>query len=97
MKASHIVIFAIAAAAFGRWTHNKPAASVQLVVQATFVVLIVAFMDQGETETVAKGLAWLFLAAVMLGKDSPITGVTAASFTKASPVKTAPVNPSRTV
>lgn len=92
MKASTIVIFAIGAAALGRWTHNKPTASVALVVQAIFVVLIISFMDQGKTEPVAKGLAWLVLAAVLLGKNTPITGLTAASFTgKAKTTTAAPV------
>lgn len=75
MKASTIMMFAIGASVFGRWTHNEPTASVKTVVEAIFAVLVIAFLDQGETEPVAKGLAWLLLASVLLGNKSPITGL----------------------
>jgi predicted branched-subunit amino acid permease len=90
------MIFGIAAAAFGRWTHDKPAASVKLVVEATFAVLLIAFMDQGESEPVAKGLAYLFLAAVLLGADSPISGLTSANFTKTAGAPTTTTSSSTT-
>ena len=44
-------------------------------------------LDQGRTEPIAQGLAWIFLAAVCLSDNSPITGlakVTGVSTTTAS-------------
>lgn len=100
MKASTIMFFAIGASVFGRWTHNEPTASAKTVVQAVFAVLVIAFLDQGETEPVAKGLAWLVLASVLLGNKSPITGLAnlggAKTKTAAAP-KAAPTSTVRSV
>lgn len=73
MRASTIMLVAVVSAVIGRWAHNKKAADGKTVVEATFAVLVIAFLDQGKTEPIAKGFAWLFLAAVLLGKDSPIS------------------------
>lgn len=75
MKASTVMFAAIGALVIGRWAHNKKAADPQMVIEGLFAVLVIAFLDQGKTEPIAKGFAWLFLAAVLLGKDSPVTVV----------------------
>jgi hypothetical protein len=69
------MIVAIMAAVIGRWSHNQPTASVKVVVEAAFAVLVIALLDQGRTEAIAKGFAWLFLAAVLLSNNSPLTGI----------------------
>lgn len=76
MRASTVMLTAVVAAVIGRWAHNKKAADPKTIVEAVFAVLVIAFLDQGKTEPIARGFAWLFLAAVMLGKDSPITVLT---------------------
>ena len=40
-----------------------------------FVVIVIAAMDAGRTEEIAKGMAWLILAVVALGPDSPLTAL----------------------
>lgn len=75
MNASTVMIIAVFAAVIGRWAHNQPTASVKTVVEAAFAILVIAMLDQGPTEAVAKGFAWLFLMAVLLSTNSPITGL----------------------
>lgn len=73
MTASEIMVVAIGAALVGRWANQQstPVGPKQ-VIEAVFAVLFVAFLDQGKTEPIAKGFAWLFLAAVLLSKYSPL-------------------------
>jgi hypothetical protein len=44
-----------------RWTRNEPALTLPAVLGGAFAILIIALLDQGRTEEVAKGFAWLFL------------------------------------
>lgn len=75
MSASTVMFVAVIAAAVGRWSHNQPTASVKTVVEAAFAIIVIALLDQGKTEPIAKGFAWLFLAAVLLSNNSPLTGL----------------------
>lgn len=75
MNASTVMIVAVLAAVIGRWAHNKPTASVKTVVEAAFAILVIAMLDQGKSEPIAKGFAWLFLMAVLLSDNSPVTGI----------------------
>jgi len=75
MRASTVMISSVALAVIGRWAHNKKTADIKAVVEVTFAIMFIAFLDQGKTEPIAKGFAWLFFAAVLLGSDSPITGI----------------------
>lgn len=59
----------------GKWAHNKPAVTLKTVAASVFLVLVIGFMDQGATEKIAKGLAWLILASAVLSNDSPVTPV----------------------
>lgn len=86
------MLLAVSAAVVGRWAHGEPTASVKAVVEAMFAVLVVAFLDQGQTEGIAKGFAWLFLAAVLLSSKSPITGLTKATSGKPA-AGTGPTHP----
>lgn len=81
MRASSIMIFAVAAALIGRWSHNKPTASAKAVIETVFAIIVIALLDQGQTEGIAKGFAWLFLSAVLLGNNSPLTGLAKATGT----------------
>jgi hypothetical protein len=75
MSASTVMIVAIMAAAVGRWAHNQSTGSVKTVVEGAFAVVVIALLDQGKTEPVAKGFAWIFFAAVLLSNNSPLTGI----------------------
>lgn len=58
----------------GRWAHQQKVTA-GTAVRATFAILVIAALDTGKTEPVAKGLASLFLAAVLLGKNSPLNAI----------------------
>ena len=74
MKASTIMIVAVSLAVIGNWANNKKFSPAGIV-EGIFAVLVIAFLDQGSTEPVAKGFAWIFLVAVLLGSNSPINGL----------------------
>lgn len=46
-----------------RWATNKPAITAQAAVGGLFAIAVIALLDQGRTEEIAKGFAWLFLVA----------------------------------
>jgi hypothetical protein len=62
MRASTIMLVAVLLYVVHRWAANKKAVDPKTVVEACFALLVIALLDQGETEPVAKGFAWLFLA-----------------------------------
>lgn len=67
----------------GRWAHNRPTIpSVGGVVQIVFAVVVIAALDQGATQQVARGFAWLFLAGILLSNNSPLTGIAKATAKK---------------
>jgi hypothetical protein len=75
MSASTVMVIAMLAAVIGRWSHNQPTASVKTIVESAFAIVVIAMLDQGRTEAIAKGFAWLFLMAVLLSTNSPVTGL----------------------
>lgn len=64
------MLVAIIAKLIGRWAHDENTISVGMIVGAIFVVVVVGMMDSGATEEIAKGIAWLILASVLLANDS---------------------------
>lgn len=75
MSASTVMIVAVMAAVIGRWAHNQPLGGAKAAVESAFAVLVIAMLDNGQTEDVAKGFAWIFLVAVLLSDNSPLTGI----------------------
>ena len=61
MRATTIMLVAVVLFLVHRWATNQKTVSPQIGVQAAFAVLVIALLDQGETEPVARGFAWLFL------------------------------------
>ena len=45
-----------------RWEKNEPAVTLDGVLGGLFVIFVIALLDQGKTEQIAKGFAWLFFA-----------------------------------
>ncbi len=74
MRASIIMLVAFGVGIIGRWAHNQKVTG-GTVIRAVFAILVIAALDTGKTEPVAKGLASLFLAAVLLGKNSPLNAI----------------------
>ena len=76
MSATKIMGVAILAGVIGRWANNKKALpDASGVLQVTAALILISLLDTGKTEPVAKGLAWLFFAAVLLSDSSPLTGL----------------------
>jgi hypothetical protein len=88
MSAVTVMLIAWGALIIGHWSHNKPAVNVKQVIEMTFALLLIAILEGiGETEPIAKGFAWLFLAAVLLRSDSVLTGLAKATGTGTGPAK----------
>lgn len=76
MSATTVMAVAIVGGIVGRWAHNRPAVpSAASVVKIMFAVVVIAALDTGRTQDVARGFAWLFLAGVLLSASSPLTGI----------------------
>lgn len=68
------MLAAFGIAILGRFAHNQSIGA-GTVVRALFAILVIAALDQGQTEPLAKGFASLFLVAVLLGKNSPLSAI----------------------
>lgn len=76
MTASSMMLVAIAAGVVGRWSHNENAVpSAKAVIEVLFALVLISAMDTGRTQPIARGFALLFLAAVLLSDNSPLTGL----------------------
>ena len=62
MRATTIMFLAAFLYVVHRWATNKKAVDPHIIVEAVFAILVIALLDQGKTEPVARGFAWLFLA-----------------------------------
>lgn len=79
MRASTFMLVAFGALILGHWANNKPTWNVKMVIEMAFALVVISLLDQGKTEPIARGFALLFLAAVLLGKNSPLTGIAKAA------------------
>jgi hypothetical protein len=61
MRASVIMAVAVFLYIIARWTRNQPAVTLASVLSGIFAIVVIALLDQGRTEEIAKGFAWLFL------------------------------------
>lgn len=84
--ATVILFIALITGVAGRWAHGKSLPSGKGLLQIVFALIVITAMDRGETRPIARGFAWLFLAVVLLGPDSPITALVGTS----TPAKPAP-------
>ena len=75
MRAAYVAALAFLLLIAGRWAHSKPAFTVATVAGSVFIIAVIAALDGGRTESIAKGLAWILLAVVALNKDSPVTAI----------------------
>jgi len=79
MTASMVMALAILLYIIARWAHNKPAVTLPGVVSGLFAVFIIALLDHGRTEQVAKGFAWLFFIVAAYNAIPPLTKAAAGS------------------
>ena len=82
MRASTLMLVAIVLYLVHRWATNQKTVTPQIAVQAAFAVLVIALLDQGETEPVAKGFAWLF---VVVAAYTALPSIAKASSTSSNP------------
>lgn len=76
MSATTIMIVAFGALILGHWANNEPTVNSKIIIEITFAILFIAFLDSNtNTQPIAQGLAWLFLAATLLGNKSILTGL----------------------
>lgn len=77
MSATTVMLIAWAALVLGHWSHNQKAVpSAKQVIEIVFAILVIAFLEANpSSQPVARGFAWLFLAAVLLRSDSILTGL----------------------
>jgi hypothetical protein len=73
MTASMVMALAILLYIIARWAHNKTAVTIGGVVSGLFAIFIIALLDQGKTEPVAKGFAWLFFIVAAYSAIPPLT------------------------
>ena len=66
MSASEIMALAIVAYVVHRWATNKTAIDARTVVEGIFAVVVIGMLDQGQTEPIAKGFAWLFFVVAVM-------------------------------
>lgn len=76
MNATTVMAIALVSGLVGRWAHNKKTMPSAIgTVEIAFAVIVISALDQGNTQQVARGFAWLFLAGILLSNNSPLTGI----------------------
>lgn len=60
MRASVVMAIAVILYIIARWTRNEPAVTLASVLGGAFAIFVIALLDHGRTEEIAKGFAWLF-------------------------------------
>jgi hypothetical protein len=60
MRASVVMALAVILYVLARWEKNEPAVTLDGVLGGLFAIFVIAMLDQGKTEPIAKGFAWLF-------------------------------------
>lgn len=83
--ATVILFLALLAGITGRWAHGKSLPTGTGLLQIVFALIVITVLDRGETRPIARGFAYLFLAVVLLGPDSPITALVQSTTPKPTP------------
>lgn len=73
MSASTVMAIAVLMYVIARWAHNKTAVTITGVVSGLFVIVVIALLDHGKTESIAKGFAWLFFIVAAYNAIPPLT------------------------
>lgn len=88
MSATTIMLIAFGALILGHWANSEPTLSVKTLVEMLFAILLIAFLEGiPSLAGIASGLAWLFLAAVLLSNKSILTGLAKTTGTGTAPPK----------
>lgn len=60
MRASVIMALGVIMYVLARWERDEPAVTLEGVLGGLFAIFVIALLDQGRTEQIARGFAWLF-------------------------------------
>jgi hypothetical protein len=74
MRASVVMFLAVLLYIVHRWATNQPAVTLPIVLSGLFVIFVIALLDQGRTEPVARGFAWLFFVVAAYNAIPAFTG-----------------------
>jgi hypothetical protein len=96
MTATMVMALAILLYIITRWSRNEPAVTLTGVISGLFAVFIIALLDQGRTEQVARGFAWLFFIAAAYNAIPPLAAAAVPAARKATSTAAATVKPSST-
>jgi hypothetical protein len=66
MSATDVFLLGVGFYAAGRLASGQHPFNVQTVIGGVFVAIVIAVADQGKTEAIAKGFAWLFFTVALL-------------------------------
>lgn len=83
MRASVVMFLAVLLYIVHRWATNQPAVTLPIVLSGLFVIFVIALLDQGRTEPVARGFAWLFFIVAAYNAIPALTGATKSAKTAA--------------
>jgi hypothetical protein len=84
MSATTMMLIAWGALILGHWANNEPSVDVKQIAEMVAAILLITFLSENaQLEPIAKGLALLFLVAVLLGPKSIITGLSKIGSAKA--------------
>ena len=83
MRASVVMALAVLLFIIHRWAKNEPAVTLPIVLSGVFAIFVIALLDNGKAEPVARGFAWLFFAAAAYNAIPAFTGAIS-SATKAA-------------
>ncbi len=88
MRASYLMALAVVLYVIKRWAAGETAIDARAVVGGVFAIVVIASLDEGKTEEIAKGFAWLFLIVAAYGAIQPIANAAQAKKTGKTPAKT---------
>lgn len=75
MRATTIMLVGVGVLVLTHWANNERTVSTKMIIELAFALLVIALLDQGQTEQIATGFAWLFLVAVLLSNKSILTAL----------------------
>lgn len=75
MKASVVMFLAVLLYIVHRWATNQSAVTLPTVLAGIFVIFVIALLDQGRTEKLARGFAWLFFLVAAYNAIPAFTGL----------------------
>lgn len=75
MRATTIMLLGTGILILTHWANNEPTINSKMVIELAFALIVIAMLDQGRTEPIATGFAWLFFAAVLLSSKSLLTAL----------------------